>query len=117
MIKKLCLLLVIISMVSLPQAVNATSDSYYTETEISNFDDLKGLYSSLGVVEANCEAATRLTKEELIKYAVAYFSGSNQDNYMDIAEIKGYTSAMKADELSAWATGEDLAGIDRKSVV
>lgn len=110
MSKKLCLLLIIISIFQLPQ-MSAAINSYYTEAEIENFNNLRGLYSALNVVAPDCEAVTRMTKEELVKYGVAYFHGGFLENYVEMAETSGYIESEEKKELSETATGADLVKI------
>lgn len=112
MIKKILIFLTLISMICIPQAALAEPAKYYTEAELEAFEGLKGFYESFDIVDKDKKAATTMTKDSLMKYAVAYFYGGMDEDYIETAKSVGFLDANATNEsLAAKADGANLAKV------
>ena len=71
MVKKLLIFFTLVGMICFPQAMLAEPAKYYTEAELTAYENLKGFYEAFNIVDEDKKAATTMTKDELMKYAVA----------------------------------------------
>lgn len=114
MIKKLWLILTVLSFAVVPYVSAAGQAEYYSDAEMVAFSEIKNFFENFGVVDTNTEAATTMTKADLMKYAVSYFCGAEYagDDYIETAKTKGFLDP-DADEasLSEPAIGAHLAKV------
>ena len=112
MVKKLLIFFTLVGMICFPQTILAEPAKYYTEAELTAYENLKGFYETFNIIDGGKKAATTMTKEELMKYAVAYFYGGMQTDYITAAKSAGFLDANATEEsLAATADGANLAKV------
>ncbi len=112
MVKKLLIFFTLVGMICFPQPILAEPAKYYTEAELTAYENLKGFYETFNIIDGGKKAATTMTKEELMKYAVAYFYGGMQTDYITAAKSAGFLDANATEEsLAATADGANLAKV------
>lgn len=112
MIKKLLIFFTLVGMICFPQPMLAEAAKYYTEAELTAYENLKDFYEELNIIDEGKKAASTMTKEELMKYAVAYFYGGMRSDYINAAKSAGFLDINANEEsLSMTADGANLAKV------